>query len=546
MAFAVTDRGTTRTEQRPGTTTTTTSASFSPTAGALLVCLASGQISDSSGNSTFSISDTFTGTTGPDGTGTWHQDTVNWLEGTQTTRVSIFTAKLGASPGTGTVTLTFNYASSVNREFTLTVLEVTGQKTANFTNVNSTGNVLATSITVTMGSTPASSSLQVGVCFDSGGNTGNITKPTNWTEVVQKKPTSRTAGGGIHEVAYAIGLATSAPQWTTLSGAGNTQGAMAVEITIAPTPVSSSDTGSGSDSGSVSAAIPSSDTGSGTEGTPSVAFSVAETGGATEGTPRVAFTATDTGSGSDASALAASASSAETGGGAEGVPSIALTASESGAGADSAALTAATSSTDTGAGDEGAPSIASGASELASGAETGVIAAALSSVDAGAGIEATSLVVAVSSSDSGSSADAASVAVPAASSDVGAGVETASLVVTVSSSDAGVGAEAASLVATFDSTDAGAASDTAVDTSATLTSADTSSAVEAGSATPTTAPVRILGPVITWSEPAPYTAGSEPGPVVSVEPVQIVARDVPNAISWREPDIITWKGGTAT
>ena len=166
--------------------------------------------------------------------------------------------------------------------------------------------------------------------------------------------------------------------FSSTSGSGNVWWE-AFTIGLAPaggTPVSGTDSGSGADTGTVSASIPGSDTGSGAEGTPAIGV-----------------TGPETGSGADSGSITAALSSAEAGTGADSA-TVGPAGADTGTGAEAGSLTAAMPGADTG-----------------SGADAGSVAASVPGSDAGTGGDAGTATEPVSDADTGSGTDAGSAAV---------------------------------------------------------------------------------------------------------------------------------------
>lgn len=207
MAITFTDRG--NVAPAPGTngTTTRTSASFSPTGGSKLIVVLAfyGQLQPAS----MSVADTFSGT------GSWTMDGQRTAAKytTWTLKTEIWSATLGASPGSGTVTVT-RQSGSVDHWFSVEFYEVSEIGAA----AQATSNLATTTtFTQTFGSAPAADSFVIG-CLLTDVGSGGATPPTDWTE-----SHDANVGYGTFEVAYKIGSAAQAPQWGT-SSADDTRG----------------------------------------------------------------------------------------------------------------------------------------------------------------------------------------------------------------------------------------------------------------------------------------------------------------------------------
>lgn len=125
-----------------------TTASVSPTGGALLMMSIGcrGALL-----ATFTISDTFTGT------GAWTQLYI----GAGTTAHALFYAKAGATPGSGTVTITYS-SNQVRSAWTLD--QITGQDTTTPVPQNNTGSSTVDTLSISLGSALASGSKSYGTC----------------------------------------------------------------------------------------------------------------------------------------------------------------------------------------------------------------------------------------------------------------------------------------------------------------------------------------------------------------------------------------------
>jgi hypothetical protein len=202
-----------------------------------------------------------------------------------------------------------------------------------------------------------------------------------------------------------------------------------------PTPISSSDTGAGTDAATLV----------------------------------VSISAADTGAGADASSLAASLSSPDSAAGTEGTPAIlaGLIQADTAAGAEASTLIAALSGGDSGTGTDSG-SVFSGltVSDSDSGVGTdGVssLAATVATSDAGTGTDASTLAATLAASDAGTGADSGSVfaGLTVSDSDSGHGTEgTPVILAGLAGSDSAVGTDAAaSLSVVIAAADAGHGAD---------------------------------------------------------------------------------------
>lgn len=175
------------------------------------------------------------------------------------------------------------------------------------------------------------------------------------------------------------------------------------------TPISSSDTSSGADSGVLIGVTPATqETGAGAEAAALAAtLAATETGAGTEGTPKVGVTSPDTGSGLEGSTI--------------GVP---VNGTDTGAGLEGAAIAATLTSADTGSGLDAVLRIALAALETGSGVDANTLLALLTQTDTGTGTETVSIGVPASSSDTGHGAETtAAIQALLAAADTGHGLD---------------------------------------------------------------------------------------------------------------------------
>lgn len=146
---------------------------------------------------------------------------------------AFITAQAGATPGTGTVTATWTNASNVN---TMSVYEVTGHNTTTPVAQEKTGTGTSASPSITLDSTPTSTSLVLGlVC--SRADSGGITPGANYTELADI-----LADGPVdlaHEVEFDRTSATTTVNWSDATTSNNTMGAIEIaeasgEVTVKP------------------------------------------------------------------------------------------------------------------------------------------------------------------------------------------------------------------------------------------------------------------------------------------------------------------------
>jgi len=192
-----------------GSTSSDTSASFSPTANCLLLCWIG--TNSSGGGSTHAISDTLTGT------GTWTQ--VTGLSGG--TRGSWFYAIAGSSPGSGTVT--FTYSPNATRCAWI-ILELNGHDTVTpvAESIVSTGSGATLSAVLTNIDTDH---LGVSAIIDKGNSSG-VTPGTNETELADI-----TSSGSNEARCQAQHSTDETQDWSGL--ASNDQVGIALEVAAA-------------------------------------------------------------------------------------------------------------------------------------------------------------------------------------------------------------------------------------------------------------------------------------------------------------------------
>lgn len=214
-----------------------------------------------------------------------------------------------------------------------------------------------------------------------------------------------------------------------------------------------SDTSTGSDSASTVAAVPVTDSAISIEAVSStVAFTVADTGTSTEVlSPAVAFTVADTGSGVDVvSAISAAISATDSATGVDGQnvssPGT-VNVSDTGVGTESTTITVTFSVIDTATGTEGTPNIAFTATDTGTGTSSTAIAASISQTDSGAGADSagTGNNTPVNVSDTGTGIESQSIVVAVSAVDTGAGTEATNLNVSISRADSAIGTEAYSI-----------------------------------------------------------------------------------------------------
>ncbi len=206
-----------------------------------------------------------------------------------------------------------------------------------------------------------------------------------------------------------------------------------------------SDSGSGSDSTSVTVSQTRTDSGSGADVT----------------SITVSQTRSDSGTGSDSSSVSASVTRTDSGSGADTSQiNTQQTASDSGSGADSAATLVEIDESDTATGSDAAQ-VAALITSLDSGSATEAIDAlvSLAILDSGEGDEAIDIDAVLNLSDSVSGTDAVQVLAQIARSDSSSAADAVNALVQISRSDAGTSSEAIALLAQISHADSGTAAD---------------------------------------------------------------------------------------
>jgi hypothetical protein len=198
--------------------------SISPTGGALLVVgVAVLKAGDDPG--AISVSDTFSGT------GAWSLHS-QVLSGNSRMRVVIATARAGATPGSGTVTVA---VTGTGTNWVVFVEECTGQSTsAPVPQSKSNLGTGITTLTVTLDSTPAATSMVVGMIGDACGSDTDITAGTGFTELSEAAASAVTLQA--QDQRDLTGAATTC-SWSNCSGTGASGLAgVAIEIAEAAAP----------------------------------------------------------------------------------------------------------------------------------------------------------------------------------------------------------------------------------------------------------------------------------------------------------------------
>lgn len=256
--------------------------------------------------------------------------------------------------------------------------------------------------------------------------------------------------------------------------------------TSADASVSGTDTGSGADTATYTAALTGTDTGTGADtGSLAAALAGADTGsGADTSTLAAGIAGADTGAGVDTSSLTTATTASDTGTGANsGSLAAALTASDTGTGADTGSLVVSITASDTGTGVDNATvdtATQVSGTDTGSGSESGSLSAATTAADTGTGADTASLSASLTASDAAAGTDTGSLAAALTAADTASGTDTASVVIlqAVSGADTGAGTASGSLSAGVTASDTASAVDTAFVT-VTLTVLETAAATEA-------------------------------------------------------------------
>lgn len=222
-------------------TTTFTTASFTPTANALLVVIA-GTLDNASGIDLTGISCTHSGAgSWTEQAGAAHDDGSTRYEA-----IAIYTCKMGASPGSGTVSVTTNNNS---QRTVISVLEVTGEDATpvGYTGTGGeSGSSCGSTVSFNLSGTPASTSMVIGGVYCADDTTPNDIAPgTGFTEAVDQNSGGSSITGTLH-VMYDSGSADNSLDWSSLPTGSRPRSAVGIEIkeaaasgvTVTPTPAS--------------------------------------------------------------------------------------------------------------------------------------------------------------------------------------------------------------------------------------------------------------------------------------------------------------------
>lgn len=198
-----------------------TSGSVSPAANALLVVIAG--TTAGSGGAQFAnptIADTFSG-----GSLTWTRQVQFEQASTSSAATVIFTAQTGATPGSGTVSVTWPTAST-RRVIHVCQVATDFNTTTPVAQVASGGSGPATTLSLTLPGTPAASSLVMGGVVSRGDSDVDATAGANFTELVDTAASTNTN----LQVQYDAASATTTVDWSAL---GTLNAGVAIEIAAA-------------------------------------------------------------------------------------------------------------------------------------------------------------------------------------------------------------------------------------------------------------------------------------------------------------------------
>jgi hypothetical protein len=234
VAITVTDRGSSDFFSASSSTTVLAGAgTFTPAANSHIILLYSIITNVSVSSFTPAANGSIGSVTGPSGSGGWYtvvdetQYVGGWFAG-----VAIFACKVGGSPGSGNFQVDHNGTGTVERNYWLTVIEVNGAASENWANIGQNTVAVTTTVTATLGSSPAASSLLVGAGMcDANSVLAECAAPTGWTEL---DGADSSNGGGSWASGYKNGSGTQGPQWTGgYADAGSYYFAAIAEITEA-------------------------------------------------------------------------------------------------------------------------------------------------------------------------------------------------------------------------------------------------------------------------------------------------------------------------
>lgn len=282
------------------------------------------------------------------------------------------------------------------------------------------------------------------------------------------------------------GTGTEATSALTAATTATETSAGADTVTALAASTSTSEISSGADASAVAAALPGTDTGSAADTTTSLVAGTpgTETSSGAEATAVSATTSTsDTGSGVDVASLAVTVSASDSASSAE---SESLTTSgvdkndaDTASGTDLGAVSASLSASETASGAE-ATSQGMGGAETSSGADTAAVTATLSTSDTATAIESQSLdtgATPINGSDTATGGDSASLTAATTAPDIAIGVDASTLTAATSQPETSAGTDAAVVSAEVSNSDVGSSVEATVVT-AQISTSDTAGAIE--------------------------------------------------------------------
>jgi hypothetical protein len=192
------------------------------------------------------------------------------------------------------------------------------------------------------------------------------------------------------------------------------------DTTVAVTPLSDSDSGTGSETSDVQATVPGSDSGAGAEtGTVGVTLSDSDSGSGTDAQVSIVspVSGSDSATGTDSGSVSATVPGSDTSTGTDtGTVSATASSSDSGTGSDAGTAAASVPASDSGTGTEGGVVTETGpGGEGGAGTEAGTVSATVPGADSGSGTDAGSVVdvtggpTTITGSDSGTGTDVGTV-----------------------------------------------------------------------------------------------------------------------------------------
>lgn len=301
------------------------------------------------------------------------------------------------------------------------------------------------------------------------------------TTTIDNPPLHGTSGCFTYATGLTLPATTSTVNWyadVTLAGTG-------------PTPVTGTDSASGTDTSSVAGTLGSGDSATGADTSATIAtLASSDSGGGTDASSvatTLASTESATGSDSSSVSISSSPSSTDAGTGSDASAIVATAAStDLATGSDSSSVLRLIGSSDSAAGDDTVTDITISDVDIdATGTDTATIFVILGSGDSAAGSDSSSVLQTgnnPASGDSGTGSDSSALSVTLASIDASTGLDLAGLVATLTSSDAGAGSDSSNVsigLISINSGDSGTGTD-AASVSVALSSSDLAAALDNG------------------------------------------------------------------